>query len=132
MSGEKVSNRHPIFTADAWGFRPSEEKPEKFNKSPSRLFYVYLMAPAIALLAAITIYPFLWLIYMSLHKVKLGPVDDKWVGLKNYARLLSDAKYFDGWVLLAKYSSLCLTFEIIIGVLLAVVLNNSRLSLIHI
>lgn len=126
MSGEGVSKRHPIFTADAWGFRASQEKPDTMNKSPSRLFYVYLMAPAIALLAAITIYPFLWLIYMSLHKVKLGPVDDKWVGLKNYARLLSDAKYFDGWVLLAKYSSLCLTFEIIIGVLLAVVLNNSR------
>ena len=43
------------------------------------------MAPAIALLAAITIYPFLWLIYMSLHNVKLGPVEDKWVGPKNYA-----------------------------------------------
>ena len=67
MSGESVSKRHPVFTADAWGFRPSEEKPETMNKSPSRLFYVYLMAPAIALLAAITIYPFLWLIYMSLH-----------------------------------------------------------------
>ena len=74
MSGEGVSKRHPIFTADAWGFRASQEKPDTMNKSPSRLFYVYLMAPAIALLAAITIYPFLWLIYMSLHKVKLGPV----------------------------------------------------------
>ena len=52
MSGEGVSKRHPIFTADAWGFRASQEKPDTMNKSPSRLFYVYLMAPAIALLAA--------------------------------------------------------------------------------
>ncbi len=126
MSGEGAANRHPVFTSDAWGYSAHDRKPELANKKPSRLFYVYLMAPAITLLAAITIYPFLWLIYMSLHKVKLGPAPDKWIGLKNYAKLFSDAKFLDGWVLLAKYSSLCLSFEIIIGVTLAVILNNSR------
>jgi multiple sugar transport system permease protein len=126
MSGEKVTNRHPVFTADSWGFHASKQKPGAFNKAPSKLFYVYLMAPAIALLAAITIYPFLWLVYMSLHKVKLGPAPDKWFGLGNYAKLLTDAKFLDGWILLGKYSGLCLSFEIVIGVALAVILNNSR------
>lgn len=126
MSGENVKKRHPVFTSDAWGFQANERKPGPLNKQPSKRFFVYLMAPAIALLAAITIYPFLWLIYMSLHKVKLGPAPDKWVGLQNYVKLFTDAKYLDGWVLLAKYSGLCLSFEIVIGVALAVILNQSK------
>ena len=120
------STKHPIFTDDAWGYVVSEKSPTELNEQPSKRFYWFLLTPAITLLAAITIYPFLWLIYMSLHEVKLGPVDDKWVGLDNYAKLLTDAKFWDGWVLLAKYSSMCLSFEIILGVALAVILNNSK------
>lgn len=99
--------------------------PEQLNPSPSTRFHVLLLAPAIITLAAITIYPFFWLIYMSLHKVSVGGAD-RWNDFKNYIRLASDTKYIDGWLLLFKYSALCLSLEILIGVLLAVVLHNSR------
>ena len=121
----KIKN-NPFSSEEDWGYVVEENTPESTNKAPSKRFHLYLMAPAIILLASITIYPFFWLIYMSLHKVKLGPAKDKFVGLKNYAKLLSDDQYLDGWIILGKYSFLCLSFEIILGVIIALILNNSR------
>ena len=60
---------HPAMSDQDWGFLTMSRLPSKYNPAPSRMFYVYLAAPAITLLAAITIYPFLWLVYMSFHKV---------------------------------------------------------------
>lgn len=113
-------------TVKGFGVRTVDHAPERFNPSPSRRYYFYLMAPAVVILACITIYPFFWLIYMSLHKVGLGAEADRWNDFKNFIRLTRDSKYLTGWVLLFKYSALCLFFEVGLGVLLAVVLNNSR------
>lgn len=124
-----VNNRRASFvTVDEdhlYAVRKIAHEPATRNLEPKRRYHLYLMMPAILMLAAITIYPFLWLIRMSLHKVVVNG-DDKWVGLRNYTRLFTDEKYIDGWILLAKYSTLCLGFEILVGVLLAVILNNSR------
>ena len=95
------------------------------NPAPSRRYYFWMMAPAIVTLAAISLYPFFWLIWMSLHNVDIG--SSKWVGLLNFERLFTrDAKFANGWFLLIKYSAMCLFFELLIGVLLAVLLNGSR------
>ncbi len=126
MSVENRSSGSAFLQEDDWGYVSDNSTPVKINKPPSKRFYWYLMTPAIVLLAGITIYPFIWIIYMSLHKVKLGPAQDKWVGLKNYARLLTDDKYLDGWIILGKYSGICLSFEILMGVVLALILHNSR------
>lgn len=111
----------------AYAARSLDYKPKTRHEEPKQRFFLYLMAPAVIVLAAITIYPFFWLIYMSLHKVQIGRGDD-WVGFKNFANLFTDAKFIDGWILLAKYSFLCLSFEIIVGVTLAVILNGARLE----
>ena len=117
---------HPALSDQDWGFSTISEMPATMNPAPSRMFYVYLAAPAIILLAAITIYPFLWLIYMSFHKVGFGAAGDVFVGVENFSRLFSDARYIEGWGLLAKYSAICLSIQVVVGVTLAVVLNNSR------
>ena len=38
----------------------------------------------------------------------------------------SDDKFINGWLLLFKYSAMCLALEVGLGVLLAVILNRSR------
>jgi len=96
------------------------------NPEGSRRYYFYLMLPAIFVLACITIYPFFWLIYMSLHSVDIGGAGDMWNDFRNWTRLTRDRKFQDGWLRLAHYSVLCILFEVGIGVLLAVILNNSR------
>ncbi|MFO1038530.1 MAG: sugar ABC transporter permease [Geminicoccaceae bacterium] len=108
------------------GARVIDWTPANFNALPSRSYYFWLMAPAIVVLAAISLYPFFWLIWMSLHNVEVGGADE-WVGFNNFIRLFTrDAKFANGWLLLLKYSALCMTTEILLGVGLAVILNQSR------
>lgn len=99
-------------------------KPAALNPTPSKRYYFYLMAPAILLLAFISLYPFFWLIYMSLHNDEL--VNPVWIGFDNFARLFSDTRYLNGWLLLFQYSAICLVLQVVIGVFLAIALNNSR------
>lgn len=118
---------HPALEGEHdWGFAAIDYNPAAYNKVKKKWFYFWLAAPAIALLAAITIYPFFWLIYMSLHKVGFGRVPDVFVGLKNFARIFADPRYFEGWRLLFQYSAYSLSIEILLGIILAIVLNNSR------
>lgn len=111
------------------GVRTIDHVPQTTNKQSARYYLLWLMLPAIIVLAGISIYPFIWLIYMSLHEVQLAPgKSDVWVGIDNFTRLFSDKKFAQGWVTLFKYSALCLTVEVGLGVLVAVILNNSRLE----
>ena len=98
--------------------------PVTMNPAAPRRYYLYLMAPAIAVLAFISLYPFVWLIVMSLQNVGVGA--GEWVGLRNYTKLLSDERFLQGWVLLFKYSAMCLTLQLSIGLLLAVIVNGAR------
>ena len=111
------------------GARIIDYQPMTLNaRRPIRLHF-YLMLPAILVLASISLYPFFWLIYMSLHEVQLAPNrPDLWVGLANFARLLTDRKFINGWRLLLEYSALCLVLQVGLGMLLALILHNSRLE----
>lgn len=99
-------------------------EPPSINPSASKRYYFLLMAPAILVLAFISIYPFFWMIYMSLHDVDIGKVE--WNNFENFTRLVSDSRFLSGWWLLIQYSLLCLALQIAIGVFLAVALNGSR------
>src|SRR5262245_66066970 len=116
----------PAGYLSAGGARVIAHAPPGFNPAPSRRYYFYLMLPAILLLAAISIYPFFWLIYMALHTIGEANQPDVWNDFKNITRLPADAKYLNGWWLLLKYSAMCMTLEILLGVGLAVILNRSR------
>jgi len=111
------------------GARTIDYQPAALNpRRPVRL-HLWLMLPAILVLASISLYPFFWLIYMSLHEVQLAPNrPDVWVGLANFARLLTDKKFINGWRLLLEYSAMCLVLQVGLGMLLALILHNSRLE----
>jgi multiple sugar transport system permease protein len=111
----------------ARGVRRIDHTPAALNRIARRRYLFYLMLPAIIMLAAISIYPFIWLIYMSLHEVQLTPgTDDVFKGVDNFVRLATDRQYLTGWLILIKYSALCLAIEIGVGVLVAIILNNSK------
>jgi multiple sugar transport system permease protein len=113
--------------ASAHGARVIEYEPAAFNPRAPRRFHLYLLLPAVIVLASISLYPFFWLIHMSLHEVQLTPNQpDVWLGLANFERLLTDRKFINGWTLLLKYSALCLVLQVGLGMLLAVILHNSR------
>ena len=99
-------------------------EPPSVNPTASKRYYFWLMAPAILVLAFISIYPFFWMIYMSLHDVDIGSIE--WNNFANFTKLPSDTRFMSGWWLLVQYSVMCLTLQIVIGVFLAVSLNGSR------
>ena len=98
--------------------------PPSINPAASKAYYFWLMMPAIIVLAFISIYPFFWMIYMSLHDVDIGKVE--WNNFENFTKLASDTRFLSGWWLLIQYSVMCLTLQLLIGVFLAVALNGSR------
>ncbi len=111
------------------GARRIDYQPPSLNKPWSQRYYLYMMLPAIILLACITLYPFFWLVYMSLHEIPVAPnAEAEWNDFNNYTRLFRrwDGDYLMGWWLLIKYSAMCLVLEVGIGVFLAVILNNTR------
>jgi len=67
-SGNAVSTAH---NGDHYldGARVIDYLPPSLNAVPSSRYYLWLMAPALILLAAISLYPFFWLIWMSLQNV---------------------------------------------------------------
>lgn len=97
------------------------------NTARPRRYLLPLLLPAIVLLAFLSIYPFVWLLYMSFHHVTLAPgVPDQFVGLQNWRHVFSDPQFLHGWSLLARYSIVSMVLEVGLGTLLAILLNNSK------
>ena len=69
------------------------------SKRPSRFtFNGRLMAPALILLALLSIFPFIYIVLMSLSRVGLiGGIDLHWAGLDNWTRLFSDESVGAAW-----------------------------------
>lgn len=129
MAGHAITDGSVVMTSNVEmrdGARVISFEPPELNPTPSKRYYLYLMLPAIIVLACITIYPFFWLIWMSLHTVDGGGGADTWNDFKNWTRLTRDSKFQDGWWLLLKYSAMCMIAEVGLGVMLAVILNRSR------
>ena len=107
------------------GVRVIDYQPTIRHAAPSNRYYLWLILPAVIVLACITLYPFFWLIWMSFHKVDVLK-GDVWNNFANWRRLLGDRSFGDGWFLLLKYSAMCMFMEVGLGVLLAVILNRSK------
>jgi multiple sugar transport system permease protein len=118
----------PLDSEDRYVYaaQTAAQVPSARNAVPKSRFLFLLMAPAILILAAISLYPFFWLLYMSVMDVGINAASSHFVGLTNYTRLLHDDDYQRGWILLLKYSAVCLFFEVGIGITLALILNGNR------
>lgn len=97
------------------------------NKPRPRRYLAPLLLPAIILLALLSIYPLVWLIYMSFHAVGLAPgAPNEPVGWDNWQRMFGDSQYWASWRVLGKYSAVSMLLEVGLGTLLAIVLNRSK------
>lgn len=58
-----------------------------------RKCYPYLLiAPAIGLISLVSLYPTLYSLYLSLHRIRRGSME--WVGLQNYSTILTSASFW--------------------------------------
>ena len=92
----------------------------------SRQFFILsTLAPAILVLAALTIYPFVTNVYYSLLKYDLiRPKSRPFVGLNNYVELFTDPEFIQAALRTAYYVLFAVGIELLLGLLIAHVLSR--------
>ncbi|MCI2421609.1 sugar ABC transporter permease [Saccharopolyspora sp. K220] len=79
-----------------------------------------LLTPGVALLAALSIVPFLTMVAMSFTHVRLlGGVRMEWAGLENWARLFTDPDLGWNWLRTGLFFALTLGLEMLLGLVFA-------------
>ncbi|MFH1938899.1 MAG: sugar ABC transporter permease [bacterium] len=81
-------------------------------------------APAMITLFIVVIFPIIYNIYMSFNKWKIGLGSPKFIGLQNYIEAFSDPRFWNGLKVMFFFSSLSLSLEITLGLLIAVYFNK--------
>jgi ABC-type sugar transport system permease subunit len=93
----------------------------------SRLYLaIALITPAALIMLAVTLFPLLQSLYMSLVKWNLARPQTigRFVGLDNYVSMLGDPRLWDSVLITAEFAVLAVALEIGLGVLIALMLNR--------
>ncbi len=98
----------------------------KFKGLSDRAIAWIFVAPTIFLLLAINIFPLIWTIRLSFTNFRVNRVnaDVKWVGLRNYERILSDPDIWQTMQATAHFLFWTLFFQVLIGFALAYLINK--------
>jgi multiple sugar transport system permease protein len=96
------------------------------KKRPSRFtFPGRMMAPALIVLALLSIFPFIYIVLMSLSRVGLiGGIDLHWAGLDNWSRLFSDETVGAAWLRSIVYFVLTVGLEMALGIGIALLVHS--------
>ncbi|AFY51146.1 permease component of ABC-type sugar transporter [Nostoc sp. PCC 7524] len=96
----------------------------RWNITDSLMGYIFMM-PAILVLGIFVLLPIIYAVFLSLHKVQLlGGIDYQFIGLRNFHRLVDDARV---WIALrntAEYVAIVVPTQTVLALILAVTLNS--------
>src|SRR4051812_44771248 len=107
--GVEVADRHPLWSLRR---RKSLQRP--------RVRFV-MLAPTVALLVAMTIFPLCYAVYVSLHTWKLTFPFKPWIGIDNYKQLLTaDPRFTNSLEKTAIIGGAALAIEFLLGFALAI------------
>ncbi len=82
------------------------------------------MAPSLLVLCTFVVLPILYAIFLSLHKVQLlGSIEYKFIGLRNFTRLVDDDLIWIALSNTAEYVAIVVPAQTLLALLLAVTLN---------
>jgi multiple sugar transport system permease protein len=90
-------------------------------------FEAKMLSPALIVLALISIFPFIYIIAMSLSQVRLiGGISFDWVGLDNWTRLFSDEAVGASWLRSIVYFVATVGLEMFLGIAIALAIYETR------
>ena len=98
----------------------SDAAPEKELRPPS---YWPFVVPALAVVLAIIIFPWVFTIWMSMNEWKVGS-PTTFVGLANYVRMPNDPRFLEAVVHTIYYTALSVLLPVVLGTLSAVVFHQ--------
>ena len=111
-------------TAPAAAGTPAANRSDDL-RSQRRLAY-WLIAPAGVLMLAVTPYPILYAVWLSLHRYNLAsPADTAFVGLANYATILTDKYWWTAFFVTTIITVISVAIEFVLGLALALVMHRT-------
>ncbi len=95
------------------------------RKSERRLAYL-LIAPAVILMVAVTGYPIVYAVWLSLQRYSLAAPDDtSFVGLANYQTVLTDRYWWTAFAVTLAITVISVAIEFVLGMALALVMHRT-------
>jgi multiple sugar transport system permease protein len=86
-----------------------------------------MLAPALIILALVSIFPFVYIVIMSLSSVRLiGGISLDWAGLHNWSRLFGDGAVGASWLRSIVYFVLSVTLQMVLGIAVALAIYETR------
>ncbi len=97
----------------------------RFERWVERHLRILMLAPAVLILLALTIFPSIYMFYAAVHKISPNP-DIPWefVGAGNFLRLLSDQQFHIGLWNTTVFTIVAVTAEFLLGLGLALLLDK--------
>jgi multiple sugar transport system permease protein len=83
------------------------------------------VAPALALLFFVTVYPIMYVFYLSLNRKLLIFNVSRFVGLENYLFLLKDDRFWTAFINTTYFTLVSVSLEVLLGLSVAVLLDRS-------
>ncbi|MGU3431769.1 carbohydrate ABC transporter permease [Actinomycetes bacterium M1A6_2h] len=108
--------------------KPDEPVPHGLSdgKKAERRLGLLLVAPAAILMLAVTAYPIIYALWLSLQRYNLAFPDDKaFVGLSNYAAVLSDSYWWTAFGVTAGITIISVAIEFVLGLAVALVMHRT-------
>jgi multiple sugar transport system permease protein len=94
-------------------------------KSERRLAFL-LIAPAVILMLAVTAYPIVYSVWLSLQRYNLATPDDtEFVGLQNYITVLTDGYWWTALAVTLGITIVSVAIEFVLGMALALVMHRT-------
>ncbi|PWE54323.1 sugar ABC transporter permease [Metarhizobium album] len=84
-----------------------------------------LLGPALVFLGALSVWPFVYLLYASFTSYQLAiPIPIEWVGFKNFSRVITNARFLSSLGITLIFALVAVPLQILIGMGLALLLNG--------
>ena len=88
-------------------------------------FGARMMLPALVLLAALSIFPFLFIVWMSFNEVSpIGGLSFDFVGLENWTDLFTDPDVRSSWMISGVYFLASVGLEMLLGIAIALLVHE--------
>jgi multiple sugar transport system permease protein len=123
-----VSTTTPAATTEAaTGAKARHAKPQLSEGARAeRRLGLMLIAPAVVVMIAVTAYPVIYAIYLSLERYNLElPQDVKFIGFANYAAVLSSPYWWKALEVTVIITVIAVSITLVLGMLLAMVLHRT-------
>jgi multiple sugar transport system permease protein len=104
----------------------SRAQPQPQQRRGPRLpFEGKMLAPALLVLVLLSLFPFVYIVLMSLSRVGLiGGISLHWAGLDNWTRLFSDSTVGAAWIRSIVYFVLTVGLEMLLGIAIALLIHS--------